>query len=73
MKFPSAGKQLSTIYIKHSARISLVILRFWFTQMSELGLFGTGSIHGFTWTSAPVLFLCVHFAFANTKQELDSC
>lgn len=39
--------------------------------MSELASAGIGSSHGFTWTSAPIL-LCVAFAFANTKQELDS-
>lgn len=32
MKFPSAGKQLSKIYIKYSGRISLMILYFWFTD-----------------------------------------
>lgn len=48
MKFPSAGKELSKIYTKFSARISLTIIHFWFTQISELDSAGTDSSHGFT-------------------------
>lgn len=48
VKFPSAGKELSKIYIKFSARISLIIFHFWFTEISDLDSAGTDSSHDFT-------------------------